>query len=80
MPTLREAAWEERAVDITYTDREGSFTERRIWPLSVVYTDYEPWILAWCCLRRGFRRFLISRVASVSETRKASAPPRAVAA
>lgn len=76
MPTLREAAWEERAVDITYTDREGSFTERRIWPLSVVYTDYEPWILAWCCLRRGFRRFLISRVASVSETRESFRPRR----
>ena len=76
MPTLREAAWEERAVDITYTDREGSFTERRIWPLSVVYTDYEPWILAWCCLRRGFRRFLISRVASVGETRESFRPRR----
>lgn len=76
MPILREAAWEERAVDITYTDREGSFTERRIWPLSVVYTDYEPWILAWCCLRRGFRRFLISRVASVSETRESFRPRR----
>lgn len=76
MPILREAAWEERAVDITYTDREGSFTERRIWPLSVVYTDYEPWILAWCCLRRGFRRFLISRVSSVGETRESFRPRR----
>lgn len=76
MPILREAAWAERAVDIAYTDRDGIYTERRIWPLSVVYTDYEPWILAWCCMRKGFRRFLMSRVASVTETRESFRPRR----
>jgi predicted DNA-binding transcriptional regulator YafY len=77
MPALREAAWEERAVEIAYTDRDGKRTERRIWPLSIVYTDYEPWILAWCCLRRDFRRFLISRVSSLTETRESFRPRRA---
>lgn len=76
MPTLRQAAWNERALDIAYTDRDGVQTERRIWPLSVAYTDYEPWLLAWCCKRQDFRRFLISRVSRVAETQESFRPRR----
>ncbi|MAM63299.1 YafY family protein [Maritimibacter sp. UBA3975] len=76
MATLREAAWDERAVEIDYTDRNGAHTQRRIWPLSIVYTDYAPWILAWCCKRRDFRRFLISRVARVTATQESFRPRR----
>jgi len=73
---LREAAWEERAVDIGYTDRHGAQSMRRIWPLGIVYTDYEPWLLAWCCLRRGFRRFLVSRIDRISLTGESFRPRR----
>lgn len=73
---LRDAAWDERAVDIGYTDRHARHTERRIWPLAVVYTDYEPWLLAWCCLRRDFRRFLVSRIVSLAETGESFRPRR----
>jgi len=30
------ACWDERALDITYTDRDGGTTDRYILPLSVV--------------------------------------------
>ncbi len=73
---LRTAAWEERAVEISYTDRHGANSTRRIWPLAIVYTDYEPWLLAWCCLRRDFRRFLIARISAVAETQESFRPRR----
>lgn len=74
---LREAAWEERAVEIDYSDRDGVPTTRRVWPLSIVYTDYEPWLMAWCCLRRDFRRFLVSRIGAVREEGESFRPRRA---
>ena len=77
MKPLREAAWEERAVEIAYTDREGAATRRRIWPLGIVYTDYSPWLLAWCCLRQDFRRFMVSRIAEVVPTSESFRPRRA---
>lgn len=63
---LRECAWDERVVEIGYTDRNGAETIRNIWPLSIVYTDREPWLMAWCVLRKDFRRFLVSRILSVA--------------
>lgn len=77
LATLRDAAWEERAVEIDYTDRKGADTHRRVWPLSVVYTDYKPWLLAWCCLRRDFRRFEMTRIRAVSQTSESFRPRRA---
>ena len=73
---LREAAWAERTVEISYTDRHGTDSQRRVWPLAIVYTDYEPWLLAWCCLRRDFRRFLVSRIDAVAVTGESFRPRR----
>jgi predicted DNA-binding transcriptional regulator YafY len=73
---LRQASWEERAVDIAYCDADGQETERRIWPLSVVYFDDRQMILAWCCLRQDFRKFLLSRIAGVTLTEESFRPRR----
>ena len=73
---LREAAWAERAVEIGYTDRHGVCSRRQVWPLGIVYTEYEPWLLAWCCLRRDFRRSLISRIDDVAATAESFRPRR----
>jgi predicted DNA-binding transcriptional regulator YafY len=54
---LRQASWREQAVDITYCDRLGIRTQRRIWPLSVMFLEQRQFVLAWCCLRQGFRKF-----------------------
>lgn len=62
---LREAAWEERAVDLTYRDLSGQLTDRRIWPLGTVFLDREVMVLAWCCLRQDFRRFKVHEMANV---------------
>ena len=63
---LREAAWEERAVDLTYRDTSGALTHRRIWPLGTVFLDREVQCLAFCCLRQDFRRFKLLAMSDLS--------------
>ncbi len=76
MALLREAVWEERAVALLYTDRDGSKTRRVIWPLSVVFLDKTLMLLAWCCLRQGFRRFRLEAMEEVTLTAESFRPRR----
>lgn len=76
MQTLREAAWEERALDIAYRDLTGQVTERRIWPLGTVFLDREVQCLAFCCLRQDFRRFKVHQMDRVSQTAVSFRPRR----
>ncbi len=71
---IREACWDERALDITYTDRDGNQTQRRIWPLSVVFLDRTLMLLAWCRLRQGFRRFHLASMSGVTLTPESFRP------
>jgi predicted DNA-binding transcriptional regulator YafY len=76
MATLREAAWDERALDLSYRDRGGQVTERRIWPLGVVFLDREVQCLAFCCLRQDFRRFKVAQMDAVRLTDESFRPRR----
>lgn len=76
MTALREAAWEERALDIGYTDSAGIVTHRRIYPLCVVYLDSCLMVLAWCCLRQDYRRFVVDRMTSLATTDESFRPRR----
>ncbi|MFN4204566.1 MAG: helix-turn-helix transcriptional regulator [Tabrizicola sp.] len=73
---LREAAWEERAVDFTYRDLAGQETVRRIWPLGTVFLDREVMCLAFCCLRQDFRRFKVLQMQDVCLTSESFRPRR----
>ena len=73
---LREAAWEEQAVDLTYRDLSGRMTERRIWPLGTVFLDREVMCLAFCCLRQDFRRFKLGQMSDVRPTDESFRPRR----
>lgn len=73
---LREAAWEERAVDLTYRDTNGHETARRIWPLGTVFLDREVQVLAFCCLRQDFRRFKVAHMANVRPADESFRPRR----
>lgn len=73
---LRQASWAERAVDITYRDRLGARTDRRIWPLSVIFVDDRQFVLAWCCLRKGFRKFDPEQIERLTETDESFRPRR----
>jgi predicted DNA-binding transcriptional regulator YafY len=76
MATLREAAWDERALDLSYRDRSGQVTDRRIWPLGVVFLDREVQCLAFCCLRQDFRRFKVAQMDAVRLTDESFRPRR----
>lgn len=73
---MRAAIWEERALDITYADRSGEVTRRRIWPLSVVFLDRSLMCLAWCCLRQDFRRFHLVNMTDVTRAEESFRPRR----
>jgi predicted DNA-binding transcriptional regulator YafY len=73
---VRQAIWEERALDICYTDQGGDQTTRRIWPLSVVFLDRTLLCLAWCQLRQGFRRFHLAQMQGVTDTDESFRPRR----
>jgi predicted DNA-binding transcriptional regulator YafY len=73
---IREAAWDERALDITYHDKEGGITHRRILPLSVVFLDRTLMCLAWCNLRQDFRRFHLHAMTDVVVTTESFRPRR----
>lgn len=76
MQLLREAAWDERALDIAYRDLEGQVTERRIWPLGLAFLDREVQCLAFCCLRQDYRRFKVQRMDRVLATDESFRPRR----
>ncbi|OWU86315.1 transcriptional regulator [Oceanicola sp. 22II-s10i] len=73
---LRDAAWEERVVEIAYSDAQGQMTRRRVKPLALVFTDRATTLLAWCCLRRGFRRFRLPRISEARLTEESFRPER----
>jgi predicted DNA-binding transcriptional regulator YafY len=62
---VRDACWDERALDLVYRSVQGAVTERRVWPLSVVFLDRALMLLAWCCLRQGFRSFHLAAIEQV---------------
>jgi predicted DNA-binding transcriptional regulator YafY len=76
MTILREAAWDEVALDITYRDSAGTETSRRIYPLSVVYLDHLLVVPAFCCLRQEYRRFVVERIVTLTKTTESFRPRR----
>ncbi len=73
---IREACWDERALDITYRDRSAARTQRRVLPLSVVFLDRTLLLLAFCTLRQGFRRFHLDAMSDVTLTTDSFRPRR----
>lgn len=76
LAAIRAASWEERALLLRYRDRDGAESERVIWPLGLVYLDNELMLLAWCCLRRAFRQFIVARMIAVAPHAESFRPRR----
>lgn len=73
---IRQACWDELALNIAYNDKSGNETRRRILPLSVVFLDRTLMVLAWCCLRQDYRRFHLHQIRSVAQTNDSFRPRR----
>ncbi len=76
LAVIREACWDERALDMAYTDRDGMTTQRRVWPLSVIFLDRTLMLLAFCTLRQGFRRFHLGSMTDITLTPESFRPRR----
>ncbi|WP_120634087.1 YafY family protein [Ruegeria sp. EL01] len=73
---LRQATWDERTVEFSYTDAKGDPTRRRVNPLSIVYMDRSNVLLSWCHLRQDFRVFRLDRMHEMSVTDQSFRPNR----
>lgn len=76
MRVIREACWREESLALRYGDRNGQVTDRDIWPLAIVYLDQALVLLAWCCLRQGFRQFVLERILTVAAGGESFRPRR----
>ncbi|MGB0506092.1 MAG: helix-turn-helix transcriptional regulator [Pikeienuella sp.] len=74
---LRQATWDERAVDIDYMDMHGRESQRRIYPLQIMYLDETLVLVAWCCLRQDDRMFRLDRIQDARLTDESFRPRRA---
>ena len=73
---IRKAAWTEMALDIRYEDVNEQITQRRVYPLSIVYFDHTLVLMAWCCLRQSDRVFRLDRILELTETDESFRPHR----
>ncbi len=73
---IRECCWEERMLDMSYTDATGEVSLRRVWPLSVVFLDHMLMLLAYCTLRQDFRKFMLHRMQDVTAAESYFRPRR----
>ena len=48
---------------IGYTDLYGHETVREIWPLALVHPDHGIFVMAWCRMRQGYRKFFAHSLA-----------------
>lgn len=62
---LHRAVDSRLVVRFAYCDRIGAHTQRRIWPLGLVYWGAQWTVGAWCEMRADFRNFNIARMNGV---------------
>ena len=73
---IRKAAWEELALDIAYVDQHDRATNRRVYPLSIIYFDQTLVLMAWCCLRQADRMFRLDRIQTIETSDESFRPNR----
>lgn len=66
--STRDAIRNEEKLQITYCDLEDMRTDRRVWPLVIIYYIELIVLAAWCELREDFRHFRADRITACSLT------------
>ncbi len=59
---LRHAIRERYRLQIIYTDRDDTTTDRFIWPMLIAYLDRNRYLVAWCESRQDYRHFKTDRI------------------
>lgn len=73
---LRQATWDETAIEFAYSDAQGAQTRRRVDPLGMSYLDRSTVLVAWCHLRQDFRVFRLDRMSELVVTDQSFRPKR----
>ena len=73
---LRRATWEEMTVEISYVDKFGAASNRRVDPLGIIYFQDSHCLIAWCHLRQAPRAFRLDRMQSMTITDQSFRPKR----
>jgi predicted DNA-binding transcriptional regulator YafY len=59
---LRHAIRERYRLQLIYTDRDGSRTDRIVWPLLIAYLDRTRYLVGWCETKEDYRHFKTERI------------------
>lgn len=59
---IRDVIRQERKLAVDYCDRDGSVSERTLWPFALGYFEQVRMLAAWCELRQEFRHFRLDRI------------------
>ncbi len=70
LAAIRKAIQSEHILRIDYENEQGKGSERRIWPIALVFYDRVRVLVAWCELRDGFRHFRIDRIIALEDAEK----------
>lgn len=66
MHLVRTAIDEKRKINFAYTRKDGTQSERIVWPLGLFYWG-STWTLgSWCELRESFRNFRLDRIRTIT--------------
>jgi predicted DNA-binding transcriptional regulator YafY len=59
---LRQAIRERYRLQLIYTDRDGSTTDRVVWPLLIAFLDRTRYLVGWCEMKQDHRHFKTERI------------------
>jgi predicted DNA-binding transcriptional regulator YafY len=66
--SIRKAIENHREIEFEYIDSIGKRTSRRIEPYSLMLKGQNWYLYAWCCIRKDFRVFKLSRIRELTLT------------
>lgn len=64
--TIRAAIAAEEKLSLAYVDKNGSPSQRTVWPVVIGFFEGFEVLAAWCESRSGFRHFRLDRIASLT--------------
>lgn len=73
---IRKAIENHREIEFEYVDSGGKRTSRRVEPYSLILKGQKWYLYAWCCIRKDFRLFKLSRIKELKLTDKCYEPKK----
>jgi predicted DNA-binding transcriptional regulator YafY len=62
LQTVNRAVSNSNFLDFVYTNTQGEQNRRTVEPMTLIFKGHAWYLFAWCCLRRDYRLFKISRM------------------